>query len=56
MHVPLSATVYVGDNINDLQVMALAGLAVAFEPKHQSVSEAAHAVVRGDLRGLLDLL
>jgi phosphoserine phosphatase len=56
MQVPLSATVFVGDNINDLQVMALAGLAVAFEPKHRSVSEAAAAVIRGDLRGLLELL
>jgi phosphoserine phosphatase len=49
-------TVYVGDNINDLQVMAMAGLAVAYEPKHPSVSAAAHAVVQGDLRGLLELL
>jgi phosphoserine phosphatase len=56
MQVPLSATVYVGDNINDLQVMARAGLAVAFEPKHESVEQAANAVVRGDMRGLLDLL
>lgn len=52
----LAQTVFVGDNINDLQVMARAGLAVAFEPKHPSVREAAHAVVAGDLRGLLDLL
>jgi phosphoserine phosphatase len=56
MNVPLAATVFVGDNINDLQVMARAGLAVAFEPKHPSVTAAAAAVVRGDLRGLLDLL
>ena len=56
MQVPLSSTVYVGDNINDLQVFARAGLAVAFEPKHVSVEQAASKVLRGDLRGLLDLL
>jgi len=54
--IPLARTVYVGDNINDLQVMRIAGLAVAFEPKHPSVESAADAVVREDLRGLLELL
>jgi phosphoserine phosphatase len=54
--IPLSRTVYVGDNINDLQVMRTAGLGVAFEPKHPSVESAAGAVVRDDLRGLLELL
>jgi phosphoserine phosphatase len=56
MGVPLAATVYVGDNVNDVEVMRRAGLAVAFEPKHPSVSEVAHATVRGDLRGLLEIL
>lgn len=54
--IPLERTVYVGDNINDIQVMQAAGLAVAFEPKHPSVSEAADLVVEGDLRRLLDEL
>jgi phosphoserine phosphatase len=54
--IPLARTVYVGDNINDLHAMQAAGLAVAFEPKHPSVESAAAAVVRGDMRGLLDLL
>lgn len=54
--VTLEQTVYVGDNINDIQVMEAAGLAVAFEPKHPSVIEAADEVVRGDLRGLIPLL
>jgi HAD superfamily phosphoserine phosphatase-like hydrolase len=53
MGISLARTVYVGDNINDVKVMSRAGLAVAFEPKHPSVEEAAHVVVRGDLRGLL---
>mgnify|MGYP002641510283 CR=1 FL=1 len=48
--------VFVGDNINDLQVMARAGLAVAFNPKTPEVEAAADHVLRGDLRGLLDLL
>ena len=56
MGVPLEETVYVGDNINDLQVMRRAGLAVAFEPKDPRVEEAAHATVRSDLRGVLPLL
>jgi phosphoserine phosphatase len=53
--VPLEQTAYVGDNINDIQVMEAAGLAVAFEPKHDTVRDAASAVVEGDMRGLLDL-
>ena len=48
--------VFVGDNINDLEVMARAGLAVAFNPKAPQVEVAADHVLRGDLRGLLDLL
>jgi len=47
---------FVGDNINDLQVMARAGLAVAFNPKAPEVEAAADHVLRDDLRGLLDLL
>lgn len=47
--------VYVGDNINDIKVMERAGLAVAFEPKHESVRQAASATVEGDLRRLLEL-
>lgn len=54
--IPLVETAYVGDNINDIQVLEAAGLAIAFEPKHPSVTEAADHVVEGDLRGLLDLL
>ena len=55
LDVPLSQTVFVGDNINDIQVMKTAGLAVAFEPKHPSVRAAADAVVQDDMRGLLRL-
>lgn len=55
-NIPLSQTVFVGDNINDLQVMAMAGLAVAFEPKHFSVSTAADVTLRQDMRELLKIL
>jgi phosphoserine phosphatase len=48
--------VFVGDNINDLEVMARAGLAVAFNPKAPKVETAADHVLRADLRGLLKLL
>ncbi|MBI2572125.1 MAG: HAD family phosphatase [Candidatus Schekmanbacteria bacterium] len=48
--VSLAQTVFVGDNINDVHAMREAGLAVAFEPKHDAVVKAAGKVVRGDLR------
>lgn len=56
MQVPLAQTVFVGDHVNDLAAMRAAGLAIAFEPKHPSVSAAAHAEVHGDLGGVLRLL
>ncbi len=56
MKIPLSRTVYVGDNVNDLQVMSVAGLPVAFNPKTPEVRAASRRVVTGDLRGLLEFL
>ncbi len=56
MGIPLSQTVFVGDNINDLQAMEAAGLAVAFEPKDSSVSDTADVVIGGDMRQLIPLL
>jgi phosphoserine phosphatase len=56
MGVPIEETVFVGDHLNDLQVMGRAGLAIAFEPKDPRVREAAHATVERDLRGVLPLL
>ena len=56
MEIPLDRTVFVGDNINDLQAMAAAGLAVAFEPKDPKVSAAADHVIEGDMGRLLDVL
>ena len=46
-----------GDHINDLSAMGLAGLPVAYDPKHDSVREAAEVVLpAGGFRELLDLL
>jgi len=56
LEIPLECTVFVGDNINDIQAMSAAGLAVAFEPKDPTVSEAAHHVIKGDMRRLLEVL
>ena len=48
---------FVGDNVNDLSAMELAGLAVAYDPKHPSVQRAAEVVLpAGRLWDLLDLL
>lgn len=54
--VPLSHTVFVGDNINDLHVMKKAGLAIAYEPKAESVRQVADAAVYDDLSGVLTIL
>lgn len=54
--VPLAETLYVGDNINDIQVMQAAGRAIAFEPKDPTVSAAADHTVHGDLRRVLELV
>ncbi|MFH1130842.1 MAG: HAD family phosphatase [Pseudomonadota bacterium] len=56
MGIPQERTVYVGDNVNDLQVLEAAGLSIAYEPKHPSVEQAADHVVREDLRGILAYL
>jgi len=56
MDLSLEQTVFVGDHVNDLDVMRAAGLAIAFEPKHPSVSAVADAEVHGDLGGVLRLL
>lgn len=54
--IPLSRTVFVGDHLNDLHVMEIAGLAIAFEPKDPLVAERAAHVVHTDLRGILPLV
>jgi phosphoserine phosphatase len=48
---------FVGDHINDLSALRLAGLAIAYDPKDAKVERAAELVLpAGELRQLLDLL
>lgn len=56
LEVPLRATLAIGDGANDLQMMAVAGLGLAFNAK-PAVREAASLVVaRQDLRDVIPLL
>jgi phosphoserine phosphatase len=53
----LGQVAFVGDNVNDCAAMKLAGLPIAYDPKHDSVRAAARSVLpRGSLDGLLGLL
>jgi HAD superfamily phosphoserine phosphatase-like hydrolase len=47
--------VAVGDGMNDICMLAAAGVGVAFEPKAESVRESARFGLDGDLRGVLAL-
>lgn len=52
--IPLEQTVFVGDYLNDLHVLQLAGLGIAFNAKHQEVKDAADIVVdSGNMRDIL---
>lgn len=53
--VPLSATVAIGDGANDLKMMEIAGLSVAFNAK-PVVRESADASLEGDLAKVIPLL
>ncbi|MEO7017103.1 MAG: phosphoserine phosphatase SerB [Leifsonia sp.] len=54
--IPLARTVAIGDGANDLRMMAVAGLAVAFNAKPRVRSEADVIVDRQDLSQILPLL
>jgi phosphoserine phosphatase len=48
---------FVGDHVNDVSALRLAGLPVAYDPKDDAVAAAARVVLpAGGLRGLLQLL
>lgn len=52
----LSQCAFVGDHVNDLAVLGVAGLGVAFCPKDQQVAaRASHVIAEPDLRLLLPL-
>ncbi|MBI5481026.1 MAG: HAD-IB family phosphatase [Deltaproteobacteria bacterium] len=53
----LDRCAFVGDHVNDISALRLAGLPIAYDPKHESVAAAARVVLpAGGLRGLLALL
>jgi phosphoserine phosphatase len=54
--IPLSCTVAIGDGANDLEMMAIAGLAVAFNAKPRVRAEADVVIDRQDLSQVLPLL
>lgn len=54
--VPLSATVAIGDGANDLEMMAAAGLAIAFDAKPRVRAEADLVIRDRDLEPVLGLL
>ncbi len=45
-NLPLARCAFVGDNVNDLKIAAIAGFTVAFNPKVAELEALAHAVVR----------
>ncbi|MDR3493056.1 MAG: phosphoserine phosphatase SerB [Ancalomicrobiaceae bacterium] len=51
--VPMSATIAVGDGANDLDMIRIAGLGVAFRAKPAVAAEAAARIDHGDLTALL---
>ncbi|MCB9555398.1 MAG: HAD family phosphatase [Deltaproteobacteria bacterium] len=54
--VPVERAVFVGDNVNDIEIMKVAGFAIAYEPKAPSVADVADVVIEGDLRQLIELI
>ena len=54
--IPLRETVAVGDGANDLGMMEIAGLSIAFNAKPVVVAAAHSAITDGDLTGVLRLM
>jgi len=52
--VTLEQTAFVGDGRNDISVMKIVGLSIAFNPENQEVADAANIVIReNDLRAII---
>ena len=56
LEIPLSQTVAVGDGANDLGMMEIAGLSIAFNAKPIVVQAADVAITDGDLLGVLRIM
>jgi phosphoserine phosphatase len=54
--IPLVQTVAVGDGANDLDMMAISGLSIAFNAKPMVQEAAKTAIMDGDLTGILFLM
>ena len=54
--IPLAQTVAVGDGANDLDMMAISGLSIAFNAKPMVQEAAKAAITNGDLTGILFLM
>ncbi len=55
--IPLEQTVFIGDYLNDLHVLQLAGLGIAFNAKHQEVKDAADVSVdSGNMQDILPFI
>ena len=53
---PMSQTVAIGDGANDLQMMAVAGISIAFDAKPIVRERADHAIDGRDMHQVLDIL
>lgn len=57
LSIPTECFAFVGDHLNDRSALALVGMPVAYDPKHDDVRNAARQVIdRGRLDTLLELL
>ncbi len=56
-NIPLSATIFTGDNLNDVEAAQVAGISFAFNTTHEGLIKAAtHHIQKKDLREILKYL
>ena len=56
LKIPWNRVAFVGDGMNDISSFALVGIAIAFNPENNTVTQAAKHIVVEDMRGILPLL